>query len=89
MNLVRKKSRELRRSTRTAMPSAAWIRLSGAFAKRRCRLIDISDTGVRLAIDPSTKVPTIFNFAMAIDSPGRPVRVKWRRGDQLGAEFLT
>ncbi len=84
-----RKSREQRKSSRRIIGSPAWIRPNGGFAKRPCRVLDISDTGVRLAVEAGQDVPVIFNFAMPSGGGlGRRARVKWRNGTQLGAEFI-
>ncbi len=86
--VVGRKLREQRKSSRQKVGASAWIRPDGGFAKRPCRLLDISETGVRLAIEPGADVPSIFNFAMSSGGLGRRARIKWRNGTQIGAEFL-
>jgi hypothetical protein len=81
-----RKTRELRRAARRSVGNAGWIRPDGGFAKRACKVLDISDTGVRLTSDDP--VPDVFNFVSASGGLGRRVRVKWRRGTQIGAEFI-
>ena len=81
-----RKSRELRRFRRRTVGSPGWIKLDGGFARRSCQVLDISETGVRLLADQT--VPDIFGFISALGGSYRRARVKWRRSDQIGAEFF-
>ena len=82
-----KKTRELRRARRRAAGSnTAWIRPDDGFGRRACRVMDLSETGVRLWSDDP--VPAIFNFVSNQGGLGRRARVKWRRGREIGAEFF-
>jgi hypothetical protein len=84
-----RKPKELRRSYRQKVGVKAWIRLDGGFAVRPCNVVDLSDTGVQITIPATEAVPGIFTLLMARNaSSGRRARVKWRRGLNIGAEFL-
>jgi hypothetical protein len=84
-----KKPKEQRRASRRMIGAKALIRLDGGFAARRCNVVDLSDTGVQITIDAAETVRGVFNFCMSADvGSGRPARVKWRRGSQIGAEFI-
>jgi hypothetical protein len=83
------KRKDQRRASRRKSGVKAWIGLDGGFAVRPCSVIDLSDTGVQITIDAPDSVPSIFNFLMSRTAgSGRRARVKWRRGSQIGAEFL-
>ena len=72
------------------MGSQAWIRPDEGFSVRKCIISDISPTGVRLFIDPSHVTMKSFRLLMSRNSAqGCPCRVKWRRGAEVGAEFLV
>jgi len=79
-----------RKSSRINLDTDACIRLDGGFAARPCKVMDISNTGVRIRIEAADSVPSTFNFFVSrtADS-GRRARIKWRRGSQIGAEFLS
>jgi hypothetical protein len=64
----------------------AWIRLEGGLL-RRCRVLDISRTGVRLTITNTQTIPDRFSLILSKGSSGLPARVKWRRHTQIGAEY--
>ena len=79
-----------RKAPRRRMGSAAWIRPDDEFSIRKCIISDISPTGVRLFVDPSLVTMKRFNLLMTRNAaPGCPCRVKWRRGTEIGAEFVA
>jgi hypothetical protein len=65
----------------------AWIRQEGTLA-RQCQVLDLSRTGVRLAVTNAHSLPNTFTLILSNSSSGRPARVKWRRGTEVGAEFF-
>ena len=76
-----------RSSLRRAYDGVAHIQCGGA-QPRACRIIDISDGGVRLEIDEA-EVSKEFNLMF----PGpagrtRECRMIWRSGREIGAEFI-
>ncbi len=83
------KAIDRRHTPRRARDINAWIRPEGSFAAQKCQVIDISQSGARLEVADAYKIPTRFSLLFAKDSMGRHARVKWRRGTQIGAEFLT
>jgi hypothetical protein len=56
----------------------AWIRAEGCFATQQCRVLDLSQTGVRLDI-----------LLWSKSGAGIHATMKWRRSNEIGAEFLT
>jgi hypothetical protein len=79
-----------RKSTRRQMGAPAWIRPEDGFSVRKCIISDISATGVRLFIDEQHSTIKTFSLMMSRNAvTGCPCRVKWRRGAEIGAEFLT
>ena len=65
----------------------AWIRLEGSLV-RRCQVVDLSRTGVRLTVMNADSLPNTFTLILSKNTTGRPARVKWRRGNEVGAEFF-
>jgi hypothetical protein len=56
---------------------------------RPCNVVDVSDTGVQISMAAAETVPGVFTFLTSRDAGlGRSARVKWRRGSQIGAEFI-
>ena len=81
-----KKTREGRRASRRTVGADGWIKFDGGFARRACQVLDISDTGVRLSTNGP--VPDVFQFVSTLGALPRRARVKWRRGNEIGAEFF-
>jgi hypothetical protein len=81
-----RKRTELRRSTRRTLGSRAWIRLDSSFAVRPCRVLDLSATGARLSIEG--EITKSFLLLLSLKSAGRKARIKWRRGNQVGIQFV-
>jgi len=77
-----------RAALRRGYNNNAWIRLGGSLA-RECQVVDLSRTGVRLTVTNADSLPETFILLLSKGSTGRPARVKWRRGTQVGAEFIT
>jgi hypothetical protein len=78
-----------RKAARRKSGANGWIRLDGGFATRPCSMVDLSDTGVKITVHSAETVPGVFTLLTSRDgSPGRRARVKWRRGSQIGAEFI-
>lgn len=82
-----RRPREQRKAVRSKVSAQAFIRLEG-FAVRACTVVDRSDTGVQISIDTAKSVPNVFTFLASRNAVGRKAAVKWRRGSQIGAEFL-
>ena len=76
-----------RRASRVKSGASAWLRLDGGFAMRPCQVLDVSDTGVRIAVDPALRVPNDFVIVLSQGSQGRRAHVKWRNAKQIGAQF--
>jgi hypothetical protein len=81
--------KESRKTPREKIGSKAWIRLDSGFSVRPCRLIDLSSTGIRITVDAARDVAPRFSLLLSRDNPpGRRCRVKWRKGLEIGAEFI-
>jgi hypothetical protein len=78
-----------RRAPRRACDISAWIRAEGCFATLPCRVLDLSQTGVRLEIADAYRTPTRFVLLWSKNRTGIHATMKWRRSNQIGAEFLT
>jgi hypothetical protein len=57
---------------------------------RPCQVLDLSRTGVRLTVTNAHSLPNTFTLMLSKSSGGyRPARVRWRHGNEVGAEFFT
>jgi hypothetical protein len=81
-----RKRTERRKSGRSTLGSRAWIRLDSSFAVRPCRVINLSPTGARLSIEG--EITKSFALLLSLNSAGRKARITWRRGNQIGIQFL-
>jgi hypothetical protein len=80
--------KEKRRVTRRLVRTEAFVRFGGGFASRACTVLDLSEVGVRISLTGSEVIPDAFTLFQSRGARGRPARVKWRRGNQIGAEFV-
>jgi hypothetical protein len=81
--------KDSRKAAREATGTKAWIRFDDGFSVRACRLINLSHTGIRIAVDAPHDVADLFSLLLSRDAaPGRRCRVKWRKGAEIGAEFV-
>ena len=51
-----------RKASRKESISNAWIALDGGFAVRSCSVVDLSNTGVQIKIDPADFVTELFHI---------------------------
>ena len=81
--------KDLMNDPRGRVGAKAWIRFDDGFSVRACRLIDQSNSGVRILVDAPRDVADRFSLLMSRDAaPGRRCKVKWRQGAEIGAEFV-
>jgi hypothetical protein len=76
---------ERRQGDRRAV-DAPGIAYLGGDRRRDCRVVNLSETGAKLAVAPGTLLPERFSLGIGIRRP-RPVRVVWRNGGELGVAF--
>jgi hypothetical protein len=75
-----------RAASRRGYNDDAWIR-AGLCLLRRCRVLDLSRTGVRLTLTNPHTMPDSFTLLFSKNSAAYPAVVKWRRHNQIGAEY--
>lgn len=81
------RGRDLRKAPRRKVGTGGWIRLEGGFAVRPCKVIDMSTTGVQIAVQNPETIPATFRFLETRSGHGRRARVVRRRGSEIGATF--
>ena len=79
---------ERRRTPRRALNSVGWIRPTGGFATRECKIVDVSRAGARLSIPFAANIPATFTLSFSKHHPGRRMRTIWKRANVIGAEFI-
>ncbi len=83
-------SNDKRRWPRKQLNLPAWIDLGNDLRPQRCTLIDISDSGARLAVEDIEGLPDKFHLAMSrFGKSGRSCNVVWRSHDEVGIEFVA
>jgi hypothetical protein len=80
--------KESRRDPRSRVKYRAYIRPDGGFAKWPCTVVDVSQGGVGLRLEGNRMIAGAFNLVSQTGGPGRSAYVRWKRGQQLGAEFV-
>jgi hypothetical protein len=82
-----RKSGDQRTTARRKIGAEGWIRTG--FAVRPCRIVDLSETGVRIRLASVASVPKTFALLTSRNAgAGRAAEVKWRRGMEIGAKFV-
>jgi len=79
--------KDKRKSLRRPMRYTAWVALAPD-QLHGCVLSDISETGARVDIDDSKKIPDYFLLLLSRNgSARRKCRVVWRKPRQVGVKF--
>lgn len=82
--------KDSRKEVRKELGTPAWIRFDDGFSVRACRLVDLSSKGVRIVVAAPHDVADRFRLLLTRGAaPGRPCRIKWRKGSEIGAEFVA
>lgn len=79
---------ETRRYPRSPVKYYVYIRPNGDFAKWPCTVLDLSKAGVGLRLEGNRVISGSFYFVSPTGGLGRSARVRWKRGQQIGAEFI-
>jgi hypothetical protein len=81
--------KDRRKGKRRSLGSQGWVRMDRSFAVLPCKILETSDTGVRISLDRSEGLTDEFTLlATRSATSGRRAKVKWRRGLQVGAQFV-
>ena len=81
--------KELRKARRRPMRYAAWIALKPG-ELHGCALSDISETGARIDVEDSKKIPNRFMLFLSRGGAARRMcNVVWRKPKQIGVTFAT
>jgi hypothetical protein len=72
---------------RTLIWEAAIIASDGTW-QHRCTILDVSQTGAKLSIDPEISLPGEFFLSLTESGRvGRPCCLVWRTDDKVGVRF--
>ena len=53
-----------------------------------CTVRDLSETGARLTCGDQSSIPTTFRLVINGETTQREARVRWRKGNEVGIEFV-
>ncbi len=82
--------RQKTRPSRRRADKQAWLVADGDFALRPCTVVDMSDTGAKLTVDQSDRLPKHFNLTFSRGSrSGFRCEVRWKRGRSIGVKFVA
>jgi hypothetical protein len=77
-----------RRSVRRAIGYGATIVAPDGAWTRKCRVVDISQSGAKLALEDLSELPRDFILMLSErGGPKRRCRVVWTESDQIGVKF--
>lgn len=83
-------STDKRQRPRKLLNLPAWIEVGADARPQRCTLIDMSDSGARLAVDDIECLPDKFHLALSkFGRPRQSCNIVWRRHDEIGIEFIA
>ena len=78
----------MRSESRKEVGRKAWLDIGSGRPLLACTLIDISQSGAKLALDDAAQVPPTFGLRLTRDgSPTFSCRIVWRNTDALGIAF--
>ena len=82
-----------RRASRVRMDHRQSVNLMGSDGtwRRRCVLLDVSNTGARIEVEGTLDVLQAKEFFMVLSSTGlayRRCELCWVNGEQIGVQFL-
>jgi PilZ domain len=79
-----------RKATRRPVRHGSWIFVAANTPLIPCVLLDVSESGARVKVDPATELPTDFILVLSRDKRlNRRCRMIWRDEGMVGATFVT
>lgn len=80
---------EKRAEPRRRVVKRAKLAFGGFVFVRECTVRDTSPTGFRVSVTGAHEIPDEFYLVLTAERVMQQVRVKWRRGNDLGVESLS
>lgn len=79
---------EKKRETRRSVHQPGLIALEGGFARRKCSVVDLSQTGARLSLEDASPLTKVFTLSLNGDMRrGFRCELVWQRGKTAGVRF--
>jgi len=83
-------SNDKRQRPRKQLNLAAWIDVGNDARLQRCTVVDVSESGARLAVEDIECLPDKFNLTLSrLGQPRQSCNIVWRRHDEVGIEFIA
>jgi hypothetical protein len=80
----------VRQGHRKTIDRPAWISVGGGLPLRNCRLIDISDSGAKLAIEDVDEIPDTFSLWLSRHgNPSYSCQIVWSEQGTIGVQFSS
>jgi hypothetical protein len=81
----------MRKDNRNRVDRTAWISVGEGRPLRNCTLIDISDSGAKLALEEEVAdIPVIFSLWLSrLGHPRYSCRVVWSHQNKIGVQFSS
>ena len=79
---------ERRRSSRLKSFIKGTLRFENGRSCVDCLVRDLSDDGARLKLSAIVPTPDVLDLHMPSKDETRRIRIRWRRADELGVEFV-
>jgi hypothetical protein len=80
----------MRQDNRNKVDRVAWISVGNGLPLRNCTLIDISESGAKLALKEVENIPDVFSLWLSRHGhPRYSCRVVWSRQNSIGVQFLS
>ena len=80
----------MRQNNRNKVDRAAWISVGDGVPLRNCTLIDLSDSGAKLALEEFEDIPGIFSLWLSRHGhPRYSCRVVWSHQNKIGVQFTS
>lgn len=81
---------EQRRSIREHVCFPAWIEIVSGAQGTECTVLDVSDSGARVAVSTKTRFPKEFWLVFSKDGTRRRrCCMAWRSSEQIGVTYLA
>jgi hypothetical protein len=72
---------------RNVVRDARIIDKRGGWSLVNCTVLDISEGGAKVHVDPSLQIPTNFDLLLVKELQIIPVSIRWRRRNFMGVQF--
>jgi hypothetical protein len=81
---------EKRKSIRRPLTYAAAVVAADGAWRHECQILDISEAGAQISIDPAVPLPSGFVLSLTrTGSVNRPCSMVWRKNSQVGVRFTV